>query len=54
MSINVLSFTATKTPPSWSSQFIIAAINNSGRYSPLRFEVTGGDEEIEIPYAITE
>lgn len=40
--------------PSWSSQFIIAAINSSGRYSPLRFEVTGGDQEIEIPYAITE
>lgn len=40
--------------PSWSSQFIIAAINSCGRYSPLRFEVTGGDEEIEIPYATTE
>lgn len=40
--------------PSWSSQFIIAAINSSGRYSPLRFEVTGGDEEIEVPYATTE
>ncbi|WOE40673.1 hypothetical protein [Acinetobacter chinensis] len=40
--------------PSWSSQFIIAAINSSGRYSPLRFEMTGGDEEIEVPYAITE
>lgn len=24
--------------PSWSSQFIIAAINSCGRYSPLRFE----------------
>lgn len=40
--------------PSWSSQFIIAAINSSGRYSPLRFEVTGGDQEIEVPYATTE
>lgn len=40
--------------PSWSSQFIIAAINSSGRYSPLRFDITGGDEEIEIPYAVTE
>lgn len=40
--------------PSWSSQFIIAAINSCGRYSPLRFDITGGDEEIEIPYAVTE
>ena len=40
--------------PSWSSQFIIAAINSSGRYSPLRFDVTGDDEEVEIPYATTE
>src|SRR5690606_35360460 len=40
--------------PSWSSQFIIAAINSSGRYSPLRFDITGGDEEVEIPYAVTE
>ncbi|WP_171406497.1 recombinase RecT [Acinetobacter cumulans] len=40
--------------PSWSSQFIIAAINSSGRYSPLRFDITGGDEEIEIPYAVTD
>lgn len=31
--------------PSWSSQFIIAAINTCGRYSPLRFEMTGeGDK----------
>lgn len=40
--------------PSWSSQFIIAAINSCGRYSPLRFDITGGDEEMEIPYAVTE
>ena len=40
--------------PSWSSQFIIAAINSSGRYSPLRFDVTGDDQEVEIPYAVTE
>lgn len=39
--------------PSWSSQFIIAAINSCGRYSPLRFDVTGG-EEIEVSYAVTE
>ena len=40
--------------PSWSSQFIIAAINSSGRYSPLRFDITGGEEEVKIPYAVTE
>jgi len=40
--------------PSWSSQFIIAAINSSGRYSPLRFDITGGDEEVDITYAVTE
>ena len=26
--------------PSWSSQYCIAAINSSGRYTPLRYEVT--------------
>lgn len=30
--------------PSWSSQFIIAAINSSGRFSPLRFDLTDGPE----------
>lgn len=31
--------------PSWSSSFIIAAINASGKFSPLRFEVNGeGDQ----------
>lgn len=30
-----------KGKPSWSSTFIIAAINACGRFSPLRFEVTG-------------
>lgn len=33
--------------PSWSSQFIIAAINGCGRYSPLRFEVKDlGEKEV--------
>lgn len=27
--------------PSWSSQFIIAAINNTRKYSPLRFDIKG-------------
>lgn len=30
--------------PSWSSQFIIAAINSCGRYSPLRFELKQGED----------
>jgi hypothetical protein len=30
--------------PSWSSQFIIAAINSCGRYSPLRFDIKAGAE----------
>lgn len=30
--------------PSWSSQFIIAAINSCGRYSPLRFDIKQGPE----------
>lgn len=27
--------------PGWSSQFIIAAINSTGKFSPLRFEMSG-------------
>lgn len=27
--------------PSWSSKFIIAAINGCGRFSPLRYEISG-------------
>lgn len=31
--------------PTWSSQFVIAAINASGRFSPLRFDLAGtGDD----------
>lgn len=34
--------------PSWSSQWIIAAINGCGRFSPLRFEIKIiGEKEIE-------
>ena len=40
--------------PSWSSQFIIAAINSCGRYSPLRFELTEGGEPTELTYTATE
>jgi hypothetical protein len=30
-----------KGKPSWSSQFIIAAINSTGKFSPLHFEMRG-------------
>lgn len=39
--------------PSWSSQFIIAAINSCGRYSPLRFDVVQG-EEMDATYTTFE
>lgn len=35
--------------PAWSSQFIVAAINSCGRYSPLRFDVEDKGE-IEVTY----
>lgn len=39
--------------PSWSSQFIIAAVNASGRYSPIRFDISGeGDKKTCIAWAI--
>ncbi|MCZ4315137.1 hypothetical protein O4H66_17155 [Comamonadaceae bacterium G21597-S1] len=39
--------------PSWSSQWIIAAINGCGRFSPLRFELTDlGAKEVE--YTVVE
>lgn len=39
--------------PSWSSQWIIAAINGCGRFSPLRFELVNlGPKEVE--YTVTE
>lgn len=39
--------------PSWSSQFVIAALNSCGRFSPLRFRVTGtGDDETCVAFAI--
>lgn len=31
--------------PSWKSTFIIAAINASGRFEPLQFELTGNGDE---------
>lgn len=38
--------------PSWSSQFITAAINSTGKFSPLRFQLTGsGDDRTCIAWA---
>ena len=31
--------------PSWSSTFIIAALNSCGRFAPIRFEVTGDGDD---------
>ncbi len=37
--------------PSWSSTFLIAAINNSGRFTSLKFEVNGeGDQRGCVAY----
>lgn len=39
--------------PAWSSQFVIAAINSTGRFSPLRFALSGtGDSRVCIAWAI--
>lgn len=39
--------------PSWSSQWIIAAINGCGRFSPLRFEMTDNGQQ-EVEYTVSE
>lgn len=40
--------------PSWSSQYIIAAINSCGRYSPLRFGLSEPSEPEEVEYTATD
>ena len=40
--------------PAWSAQWIVAQINTSGRFSPLRFDVTKPAPEREIQYTETE
>jgi hypothetical protein len=32
--------------PAWSSQFIIAMVNSSGKFTPLQFKVTGKDDDL--------
>lgn len=37
--------------PSWSSNFIISAMNSSGKFSPLRFEIKKlGEKEVSFDY----
>lgn len=40
--------------PSWSSTFIIGAINSGGRFEPLRFDVTGEGETLRCVAWTTE
>lgn len=40
--------------PSWSSIFIIASINQCGRFSPLRFDLSEPGDEIDVDYAYQE
>jgi hypothetical protein len=40
--------------PSWSSTFIISAINSCKRFEPLRFEVTGSGEDLSCVAWTTE
>jgi hypothetical protein len=40
--------------PSWSSQFIIGLINGCGRFSPLRYEMTGKGETLACTAVATE
>lgn len=39
--------------PSWSSQYIAAAINASGRFTPLRYELSEPGEAVDVPYIET-
>lgn len=40
--------------PSWSSQFIIAMINGCGKFSPLRYEVSGKGDDLACYCVATE
>lgn len=40
--------------PSWSSQFIIGLINGCGRFSPLRYELSGKGESLACTAVATE
>lgn len=39
--------------PAWSSQFVIAALNSCGKFSPLRFEIKDlGKKTVEYEYTV--
>lgn len=40
--------------PTWSAQWVIAAINSTGKFSPLRFEISdeGPEEKVEYTYFV--
>lgn len=40
--------------PTWAAQWIIAAINSTGKFSPLRFEISdeGPEEKVEYTYFV--
>lgn len=40
--------------PSWSSQFIIGLINGCGRFSPLRYEISGSGDSLACYCVATE
>ncbi|MBV5305265.1 MAG: hypothetical protein J0652_01085 [Desulfobulbaceae bacterium] len=40
--------------PSWSSQFIVACLNSCGKFSPLRFEITGTGADMECRAVATD
>lgn len=39
--------------PSWSSQFVIAAVNSCGRFSPIRFVMSEAGEERSVSFDTT-
>jgi hypothetical protein len=39
--------------PGWSAQFIIAAVNSTGKFTPIRYKITGeGDKKSCVAWAI--
>lgn len=38
--------------PGWSSSYLIATVNACGRFTPLRFEVVGGDDPFADTYKV--
>jgi hypothetical protein len=39
--------------PSWSSQFLISSINSTGKFTPLRFQISDPEPEKEVSTEIT-